>query len=471
MDEIRDKFFDYATKIKDVDPMAQIVGPEEWGLVGLLVFRIRPAIHQFAPELELFSRSGGAWRLVLSAVAARPVTPERAGDGPPLARYFQRALLSAGRHFGNDVSTAAQLRRNRNTRSLWDANYVDQTWINDKINLIPRLKSWVNTYYPDTKTAITEYNWGAESHINGATAQADVLGIFGREGLDMATRWTTPSASTPTYKAMKMYRNYDGQKSGFGDISVACVVPSPDDVSAFAALRSGDGALTVMVVNKVLSGSATMNLNLGNFAPATSAQVWQLTSSNNIARLNDMGINTSGGAPALSAAVPAQSVTLIVIPKSSTTPSNPTPTPVATPTPQPTPTPTPVSTPTPAPTPTPVPTPTPTPQPVAPTFASKVTASRNPVQLGLTTSLTATITDLTGTLSNGIVDIEIYNAAGAQVAQQFWSAQNFSKGQKRSYLFKWKPSARGTYIVKVRCLPCQLVTDVSLEQQRADSHR
>ena len=58
--------------------------------------------------------------------------------------------------------------------------------------LIPRMKNWVATYYPGTKIGITEYNWGAEGHINGATAQADILGIFGREGLDLATRWTTP---------------------------------------------------------------------------------------------------------------------------------------------------------------------------------------------------------------------------------------------------------------------------------------
>ena len=44
----------------------------------------------------------------------------------------------------------------------------------------------MNTYYPGTPIGITEYNWGAEDHINGATAQADILGIFGREGLDMA---------------------------------------------------------------------------------------------------------------------------------------------------------------------------------------------------------------------------------------------------------------------------------------------
>ena len=42
----------------------------------------------------------------------------------------------------------------------------------------------------------------------------------------------------PTFKAMKLYRNYDGNKSGFGDTSVAATVPNPDNLSAFAALRS-----------------------------------------------------------------------------------------------------------------------------------------------------------------------------------------------------------------------------------------
>ena len=41
----------------------------------------------------------------------------------------------------DDVSTAMQLRRNRSTRSLWDPNYTDETWINDQVQLIPRLRS------------------------------------------------------------------------------------------------------------------------------------------------------------------------------------------------------------------------------------------------------------------------------------------------------------------------------------------
>ena len=83
------------------------------------------------------------------------------------------------------------------------------------------------------KIAITEYNWGAEADINGATAQADILGIFGREGLDLATRWTTPDPSTPTYKAIKMYRNYDGNKSTFGETSVSAIGAEPGQRRGF----------------------------------------------------------------------------------------------------------------------------------------------------------------------------------------------------------------------------------------------
>ena len=130
-----------------------------------------------------------------------------------------------------------QLRRNRSTRSLWDPNYVDETWINDKVQLIPRLRNWVNTYYyPGTPIGITEYNWGAEGHINGATTQADIFGIFGREGLDMAARWTTPDATHADLQGDEDVPQLRRQQvdvrrhERVGDAS-----PNPDNVSAFAA--------------------------------------------------------------------------------------------------------------------------------------------------------------------------------------------------------------------------------------------
>ena len=319
LDEIRDKIIDYAGKVKAVDPSALVVGPEEWGWSGYL----------FSGYDQQYGSTHG-WSFL----------PDRANHGGQdylpwlLNELHQNDLATArrlldvftvhyypqGGEFSDDVSSAMQLRRNRSTRSLWDPAYVDETWINDRVQLIRRLKNWVNTYYPGTATGITEYNWGAESHINGATTQADVYGIFGREGLDLAARWTTPASSTPTYKAMKMYGNYDGSGSRFGDTSVAASAPNPDAVSTFAAQRSSDGALTIMVVAKVLSGSTAATINLANFQPTGPAQVWQLTSANTITRLSDVSV----GGNSFSVTLPAQSVTLFVIPSGGTVPRAPT---------------------------------------------------------------------------------------------------------------------------------------------------
>ena len=322
MEQVRDAMIAYSAAIKNVDPGALVVGPEEWGWSGYI----------FSGYDQQYGARHG-WSFL----------PDRAGHGGMdylpwlLQQLKQRSDLDGrrvidvftvhyypqgGEFWGDDVSSSMQQRRNRSTRALWDPNYTDETWINDKVQLIPRLRNWVNThYYPGTPIGITEYNWGAEHHINGATTQADIYGIFGREGLDIGARWTTPATSTPTFKAMKMYRNYDGNRSSFGDTSVrALSTANADHLSVFAAERSADGALTVMVVSKVLSGSTPVTVNLANFSPGAGAQVWQLTAANTIARLADVPVSAQGFA----ASVPAQSVTLFVLP-ASTAPVNQTP--------------------------------------------------------------------------------------------------------------------------------------------------
>src|SRR5581483_4003506 len=275
MDEIRTKILDYADKIKAVDPSALVVGPEEWGWSGYLLSGYDQqygSLHgwSFMPDRS----NHGGWDYLPWLLDQ--LRQNQNSTGRRLLDVFTVHYYPQGGEFSDDTSSAMQLRRNRSTRSLWDPSYVDETWINDSVQLVPRLKSWVNTYYPGTLIGITEYNWGAENHINGATTQADILGIFGREGLDMAARWTTPDASTPTYKAIKMYRNYDGNKSTFGDTSVAASGPNPDNVSVFAAERSSDGALTIMVISKYLSGNTPATLSIANFPHNGSAQVWRL---------------------------------------------------------------------------------------------------------------------------------------------------------------------------------------------------
>ena len=312
MQEIRDKLFDYGAKVKAIDPNALLLAPEEWGWPGYLYsgfdWQWAGAHGDYNPAHYPDRGTNGAmdyapW--LLNQARQYELT-----NGQRLLDVFTLHIYPQGGEFGNDTSTAMQLRRNNSTRALWDTNYLDQTWINSVIKLIPRMKDWVAAYYPGTKIGITEYNWGAENYINGATAQADIFGIFGREGLDLATRWTTPGSSTPTFKAMKMYRNYDGNKSTFGDTSIFAGGPNPDNVATFAALRSTDGALTIMAINKQINTNATANITLTNFLPASVAQVWQLTTANTISRLSD--INFTGGT--FSNTLPAQSITLFVVP-------------------------------------------------------------------------------------------------------------------------------------------------------------
>src|SRR5262249_28716639 len=112
-----------------------------------------------------------------------------AADGRRPLHAFSVHYYPPGGAVRDSVTQTLQLLRNRSTRSLWDPNYVDQSWIADRVQLLPRIRGWVDTYYPGIKIALTEYNWGAEGHVNGATAQADVLGILGREGVDLAARW------------------------------------------------------------------------------------------------------------------------------------------------------------------------------------------------------------------------------------------------------------------------------------------
>jgi PKD repeat protein len=309
MDEIKGKILDYAGKIKAVDPTALVVGPEEWGWSGYTLSGYDQQWGSLHGWSNLPDRTNHANWDYLPWLLDQ-LKQNNNSTGKRLLDVFTVHYYPQGGEFSNDTSSAMQLRRNRSTRSLWDPNYIDETWINDKVKLVPRLHSWVNTYYPGTLIGITEYNWGAEGHINGATTQADIYGIFGRENLDMSARWTTPDSTSVTYKAMKMYRNYDGNKSAFGDTSISASGPNPDNISVFAAQRSSDSALTIMVISKYLSGNTLATINLANFQHRGIAQPWQLTSANTINHLAD--INFSSGNFAVT--VPAQSITLFIVP-------------------------------------------------------------------------------------------------------------------------------------------------------------
>lgn len=327
--EIYNKIVAYATAIRAGDASAKIVGPEEWSWWAMYDSGFDQANGLSAPTSD-YNTHGQTYYypwLLKQLYAYKQQNGVQLLD--VLTVHCYNAIPS-----DSDDSLTGQQTRNRETRILWDPTFQDPSWYGDigingrVLNWIPTLKSMVNQYHPGLQIGCTEYNWGDEANLNGATTQADVLGIYGREGLDMATRWTvakdtntTPTTYYVTYLASQIYRNYDGNNSKFGDTSVTASVVNPDNLSAFAALRSSDGALTVMVINKQ-HGSTPVTVNLANFTGSGTAQAWQINSASqtSILRLADVTVANN----AMSTTVPSQSITLFVVPGATPPPTPPT---------------------------------------------------------------------------------------------------------------------------------------------------
>jgi len=234
-------------------------------------------------------------------------------------------ITPPGIGFDTNYSSANTALRLSSTRAFWDTNYIvpgytncsgyaDATGTQVAPALVPTMRSWVSQNYPGTKTAITEYNWGALEDITGAVAQADLLGIFGREQLDMATMWPDGGfqAGVPGAFAFQIFLNYDGNGGQFGETSVSATSGNPDTLSIFAAQRH-DSALTVLVLNKT-AAAITDSITVNGFSPASAAQAWQYSPANLSAIVRqtpDLGV--AGGS--VTATFPAYSLTMLVLPQ------------------------------------------------------------------------------------------------------------------------------------------------------------
>ncbi|MBA3534990.1 MAG: glycoside hydrolase family 44 protein, partial [Ardenticatenales bacterium] len=310
-DELRDRTIEYAAAIKEADPSAQTLGPAEWGWTGY-----------FWSALDW--EEGGDWwnhpqdrlahgNIPLVEWYLQQLRAYEQQTGTRLLDYLDLHIYPQGSGIfsANAGDNNTQALRLRSTRQLWDPTYVDESWINEPVQLIPRMKEWVADNYPGTKLAIGEYSWGAMGHISGALAQADVLGIFGREGMDLATLWGPPEATQPGAFAFRMYLNYDGAGSTFGETSVRASSADQEKLAIYAAQRSSDDSLTLMIINKSTT-SLTSTVSITGLTEAAPAQVYRYSAANlsAIAPQPEQAVSPTG----FSALFPPSSITLVVIP-------------------------------------------------------------------------------------------------------------------------------------------------------------
>lgn len=155
-----------------------------------------------------------------------------------------------------DTATSAEDRaaRVQAPRSLWDSTYKEKSWITQSngapINLLPRIQASIDKYFPGTRIAITEYNYGEPAQITGGLAEADFLGVMAAKGVYAAAIWPLANKSPYLAAAMRLYRNYDGQKGTFGAASAQATASSRDAASVFASFNPGGDEIHIIAINK-----------------------------------------------------------------------------------------------------------------------------------------------------------------------------------------------------------------------------
>lgn len=289
-DELWQRMRDYAVAILEADPTAEIAGPAEWGWPNYLCSDADVISQGCSPSSPDRAAHGGA-ELVAWLLDQASLYEQQNG---------KRILHYLDLHYYPQGGNPPQI-----TRSLWDGTYTDPSWINDTIRLVPRMRDWVSAHYAGTKLAVSEYDFYHHNEAVGAVTYAEVLGIFTREGIDLATAWAAPAPTEAAFAAYRLFRNYDGAGGAYESTSVRATVTG-SGVAAYAA--AGLTRLTVVLVNEGTSATSA-TVDTGAFQPASAAKVYQHTgTSGDVVAEPDAAVTGTSATVAL----PAESITMVV---------------------------------------------------------------------------------------------------------------------------------------------------------------
>jgi mannan endo-1,4-beta-mannosidase len=298
-----------AAMVKDMDSGAEVYGPVLYGWSAFMNFQdaadwtnaLSSQYYWFVSYyLEKMKEASSAAGVRLLDALDLHYYPEV---------YANNSSGASTRITGNDSSGGLAAARIQATRSLWDETYNEASWITgwigEPVKLVPRLDDSIAEYYPGTKIALTEYCFGGINDYSGGIAQADALGIFGKYGVYSACYWGDVGSFIAP--AFRIFRNYDGAKSTFGDLSLVTNAPDAASYSVYASKESGTGRIHIIAINKTASAEVA-NLSLANTSRVvTSAEVYGFSEAGGANLVSMTAVSTIAN-NAFSYTLPARSV-------------------------------------------------------------------------------------------------------------------------------------------------------------------
>ncbi len=263
-----------AATIKEMDPEAEIFGPALYGFSAYLNL-------QDAPDWGDYSDTYN--RFVETYLDLMRITSETAGvrllDVLDVHWYPE----PAGVYNGDTTRVVAETRMQL-PRSLWDPSYVEDSWIGQwfsPVEILNYLQDAIATFYPGTKLAITEYDYGAPDHISGGIAQIDALGIFGRYNVYFGSKWG--AVDQYIRSAYRLYLDYDGAGGQFGAFGVAASTSNIETTSLYGALDDDHPErLHLILVNKSYDDAVAGEFQLSGQVSYTHGESWRFTRSDTL---------------------------------------------------------------------------------------------------------------------------------------------------------------------------------------------
>jgi hypothetical protein len=267
MDELVTKSIELSTVVKELDPNADIFGPALWGYLAYKQL----GDSDTSDEWETIKASGNYdWFIDYYLDEMKKASDEA---GYRLLDYLDI------HYYAQATSTTEDILQG--PRTLWDSTFVENSWLGEPwfagdLPYFDHIYDAIDTYFPDTKLAISEYNFGAGDEIAGAVVEADALGVFATNEVGLATLWDTSSGALYPYSAINLYTNYDGEGSAFGDTLIDDVnVTDYTKSTAYASVHSDDDTLAdVIITNKDLSSDENADITLVNSNEYKSAIVY-----------------------------------------------------------------------------------------------------------------------------------------------------------------------------------------------------
>jgi hypothetical protein len=299
--ELISKTIDFAGATKAVIPNAMVAGFVSYGFNGYVnlqdTYSGSDFTAYFLDQLRLAGVSAG----------------KRLLDVLDL-HWYSEVTADGSRITGSSTTANSVTARVQAPRSLWDPTYTENSWIasytGGPIQLIPAMKARIAAHYPGTKLGFSEYSYGGGGHISGAIAEADVLGIFGREDVYLANYWEMNASSDFIYAAMRTFTSYDEAGAHFGDTSVRATTSNAVNTSVYASIDAANpGRMVLVAINKT-GAPVTASISLAAYGTYTTARVYQLTgASTTIQPAASVSATTRNG---FFYAMPAYSVSVLV---------------------------------------------------------------------------------------------------------------------------------------------------------------